>query len=196
MFFSESNLTLFNATCIMIEVFFLVLIVVVIFVGFFAFFSYRERILLQQTEKRVASAKEKLKIVERKFMQGKIKKNVFDSLVDELEEELFSAQCLLLRLKASPKISASDKVSEIVSKLGKPTKYRKAKIEKILKETELIRSEMSLLESNYLKREIKQSVFEKMIKKKESDLIQKEKELTDIVAAASTDKVLKKAEKN
>jgi len=180
----------------MIEVFFLVLIVVVIFVGFFAFLSYREKFLLVQAEKRVVSVKEKLKIAERKFMQGKLKKSVFDSLVEDLEEELFSEECVLLRLKKSPVFSSKDKVSEVVAKLGKPTKYRKARVEKILKEIELLRSETSLLESKFLKREIKQSVFEKMIKKKESEMIQKEKELSDIVAEASDDKVLKKNEKN
>ncbi|MFA5125527.1 MAG: hypothetical protein WC462_00810 [archaeon] len=169
----------------MIEVFFLVLIVVVIFVGFFAFLSYRDKLLLSQAEKRIVSVKEKIKIAERKFMQGKLKKSVFDSLVEDLEEELFSEECVLLRLKKASVFSSKDKVSEVVAKLDKPTKHRKARVEKILKEIELLRSEMSLLESKFLKREIKQSVFEKMIKKKESEMIQKEKELSDIVVEAS-----------
>jgi hypothetical protein len=169
----------------MLEVFFLVLIVIILFVGYFAFVSYNEKVLIQNTEKRIASTKEKIKIAERKYMQGKLKKSVFDSLIEELEEELFSAECILLRLKKSSVVSHLNKVSAVLSKVEKPTKHRKAKVEKILKEIELLRSETALLESKYLKREIKQNVFEKMIRKKESELIQKEKELNDIVAEAS-----------
>jgi len=40
---------------------------------------------------------------------------------------------------------------------------------------------MSLLEAKLLKREIKDSVFEKLIKERESEIIKKEKELMDVV---------------
>ncbi len=137
---------------------------------------------------RISSAREKLSIAERKFMQGKIKKNVFSSIVDQIEEELLEAELSMYRLKKAPVIEVGAKVDKISAVLTNPTKFRRAKIGMILRETELLRSEMGLLEAKFLRREITQAVFEKLVMKKESALISKEKELTDVVVKATEGK--------
>ncbi|MFA5931276.1 MAG: hypothetical protein WC821_03110 [archaeon] len=172
----------------MIEVLVLVLFVILFFSGIFFYSSYRERIVFENAQREVISAQEKIKIAERKFMQGKIKKNVFEAILDELEEELISAELIVFRLKNSSSLSIGDKANQVIAKLDKPTKYRKTKIEKILKETELLRNEMSILEGRFLKHQIKQSVFEKLVQAKESMMIIKEKELMDIVIKGSDEK--------
>lgn len=137
--------------------------------------------MLASAQRMMVSAQEQIKIAERRFMQGKIKKSVFDALLDDLEQELISAELILFRFRKLPVISVEDKIGEVVLKLGKSTQYRKSKIQRILTETELLREEMGLLESKLLRREIKQSVFEKLIKQKELLLIKKEKELMDVI---------------
>jgi len=171
----------------MLEVLFLVAIVLLVILLIFGFSMHREKKLAEDIEREIVSAKDRIKIAERKFMQGKIKKSVFDSLLDDLEGELLSAEMALFRVKRSSEVSIGDKALMILSKIDKPTKHRKAGIEKLLKETELLRVEMSMLEGKLLKREINQSVFEKLIKEKESQMIQKEKDLMDIVASAKND---------
>jgi len=165
----------------MFEAIVLVLVVVVLVLVLFAYSSLRDKRLFLDTERSIVSARERLKIAERRFRQGKMNKGVFDSIADDLEGELYSAELLLFRLKKYNEISVDTKATLIVQKLDRPTKYRRSKIESILRETELIRHEMSLLEAKLLKREIKDSVFEKLIKERESEIIKKEKELMDVV---------------
>ncbi|VVB74586.1 Uncharacterised protein [uncultured archaeon] len=129
----------------------------------------------------MVSAQQRIKIAERRFMQGKIKKSVFDALLDDLEQELISAELILFRFQKLPDVSVVEKMGEVVLKLGKSTQYRKSKISRILMETELLRAEMGLLEGKLLRHEIKQSVFERLIKQKELVLIKKEKELMDVI---------------
>jgi len=171
----------------MLEVLFLVAIVLLVILLIFGFSLHREKKLAEDIEREIVSAKDRIKIAERKFMQGKIKKSVFDLILDDLEGELLSAEMALFRIKRSSEVSIGDKALMILSKIDKPTKHRKAGIEKLLKETELLRVEMSMLEGKLLKREINQSVFEKLIKEKESQMIQKEKDLMDIVASAKNE---------
>ncbi|MFA6269312.1 MAG: hypothetical protein WCW13_04180 [archaeon] len=165
----------------MFEEIIFVLLVLIVMVGVFGYSSYRDRRTVKEAELAAVSAKEKIHIAERKFMQGKIRKPVFELILDELEEELISAELVLFRFKKRGSFSVEDKVLEVVAKLDKPTKHRRALVEKILISAELIRQEVSLLEGKLMKHEIKQSVFEKLIKDKEHELIRKEKELTDIV---------------
>jgi|GEM_PF-1151191 len=165
----------------MIEVLLLVLLVVLLFTLIIFYYSRKQVWMLASAQRMMVSAQEQIKIAERRFMQGKIKKSVFDALLDDLEQELISAELILFRFRKLPVISVEDKIGEVVLKLGKSTQYRKSKIQRILTETELLREEMGLLESKLLRREIKQSVFEKLIKQKELLLIKKEKELMDVI---------------
>jgi len=168
----------------------LVFVLVVIFVVLIivAYASLRNRAFESGLNLRVLAAKEKLLIAERKFMQGKIKKGVFEALIDQMEEEMLSSELALLRLHKAPQISTAPKAEKILAVLEKPTSYRRAKINSILKETELLRNEMGLLEIKLLKREITQRVFEKLIAQKEAKLISKEQELTDVVAKGTEPK--------
>ena len=168
----------------MLEALLLVLIVVALIVFVFWYNSFRDQRLASEAQSRVVSVKAQLKIAERKYMQGKIKKNVFEALIDDLEEELLSAELVLFRLRKVSDLSVDSKTSLVLEKMSSKNKYKKSQVEKILKETELLREEISLLESKLLRREIKESVFEKLLKKKESALIKKETELNSLVASA------------
>jgi len=172
----------------MLEVLFLVLIVIVVISGIFFYSGYRDKKILEETEREVVSTKERLKIAERKYMQGKIRKGVFDSIAEDLQSELLEYELLLFRLKKSGEISVDDKTAQVVGKLDHPTKYRTTKIGKILKETELIRRELSMLEAKLMKHEVSQNVFQRIVKEKESKLISKEKELMDLVLKSSDEK--------
>jgi hypothetical protein len=166
------------------EIVFVILVLVVI-VGIFGYSSYSERRMLKDAQRNALSAKEKIRIAERKFMQGKLRKSVFEMILTELEEELISAELVLFRFRNRNFVSVENKVEQIVKKLARPTKHRQALVGKILRETELLRMEKSLLEGKLLKHEISQPVFERVVKNKESQLIKKEKELADIVASSA-----------
>jgi hypothetical protein len=166
----------------MIEVLFFVFVVLFLIVLFFYSGLLSDRALALELENKVASARERLKIAERRFMHGKIKKNVFELLVDSIEEELLSAEMGLFRLAKINDISISAKTEEVFLQVNKPTRHRKAKVEALLKETELIRKELSMLEAKFMRREINQNVFDRLVMKKEAELIEKEHQLTKIAA--------------
>ena len=164
---------------IFLAVMVIVIIAVVVIYSFLSNRSSRSELNLQ-----IIDAKGKLAIAERKFMQGKIRKSIFEVLVSGLEEELLTAELALFRLQELPAASIAPKAAQILAIMDKPTKYRRAKINSILKETTLLRNEMSLLEGKLLKRQIRESVFEKLIAQKESKLIEKEKQLGDFVESS------------
>jgi uncharacterized membrane protein len=180
-FWSESNLIFTVVSFYMLEVVLLVLLVVVLFVIVFGYSSYQNDARIRRAQAEVISARDRLEIAERKFMQGKIKRAVFDSLVNDLEGELVSAELVLFRNNKSSEPSIVSTPKELLDKLSSQSKYKKAQAQHILKEIDLINSELGLLESKFLKRELKQSVFEELVKKKESLLIKKENELMKII---------------
>lgn len=172
----------------MFEELIFVLVAVIVVLVIFAYSYFRSSRTAEELNSKIIDARGRLSIAERKFMQGKIKRGIFDSLSSQIEEELLSAELALFRIQKAPTIEPSPKAGKIFAVLERPTNYRRAKINSILKETELLRHEMSLLEGKLLKRAIRESVFEKLIAQKESALISKEKELADIVESASSAK--------
>ena len=169
----------------MLEVIVFVAVVILILVLSAGYYSLKDKMAAGNAQLQIKNAEEKLKIAERKFMQGKIKKSVFDSIVDDIEEEMLSAEMALLRITKSKELSVEEKTLEIMKQIERPTKHRMTQVQKILEETEILRKEMSMLEGKLLKREIKQSVFEKLVKEKETEMIKKENDLMDIVAKSS-----------
>ena len=165
----------------MLEVVFFVILVLIVIISLFGYTSYRERKLIKESERIISQNQEKIKIAERKFMQRKIKKSVFDMILEDLEEQILLAQMTLFRLKKSPSVSIEDKAQELFLRLEKPTNHRKKTIESLLKDTEVLRTEMSMLEGKLMKREIRESVFERLIKDKEKEMIEKERKLIDLL---------------
>jgi len=167
----------------MLEVIFLVLIVVVVLLVFFFVFGkddFESRAF--ELENNLLFEKEKLKIAERKFLQGKIKKAVFDPLLDDLESDITEKELELYELRKKKDISAKEKLKELLGRFDRPTGFKKAKLEKLLKESELVRSELGVLEVKFMKREIKESVFQKMVRKKEKQLIEIESEIVKLMS--------------
>jgi len=169
----------------MIEVIVLLVLVLLVFVILIGISAWQDKKNIFLLNEKVSSLNQQISIAKRRFMQGKIKNNVFELILDDLEGDLYSTELLLFRLKKSNSVSVKTKTDEIMSKLDKPTKHRRQLLEKILAETELIREELALLEGKLFKHEMKQSVFDKLVREKEYELIRKEKELMDVVRGAT-----------
>ncbi|MEI7961041.1 MAG: hypothetical protein WCI04_01780 [archaeon] len=168
----------------MFEEVFLAVIVILIVVLVVMYSFFRNRVSESELNFRIMDSKGKLAIAERKFMQGKIRKNIFEVLASKLEEEILTSELALFRLQKAREILVSSSANKLLLEMNNPTKYRRAKINSILKETSLLRNEMSLLEGKLLKRQVREGVFEKLIAEKESKLISKEKQLGDIVESS------------
>ena len=162
----------------MIEVIFLVLVLFAL-IAIFWFITYKEdkTSLISLFEEKIVDDKQKLMIAERKFMQGKIRREVFEPLSGDMEREMIEKELEIFRIKQEKTISVEDKLNQLVEKMSRPTNYKKLKLAKLLKELEMIRREMSFLESKLLKREIKQNVFEFLTRKREMELIDKENQI-------------------
>lgn len=156
----------------------LVLIVFLILIGSFVWQDKKNVLLLNE---KISSLNQQINIANRRFSQGKISKNVFELIVDGLQTELYSAELMLFRLSKGSSKKVSAKTDEIMFKIDKPTRHKRAIVENILSKTELIREELVILEGKLFKHEIKQSVFNKLVLDKEAELILKEKELMDVV---------------
>jgi len=155
-------------------------LLLLVFAAFFAVFMYnytREGRITIEQEKRINFAKDKLRLAEKRYFQGRIKKEVFDAVLDDLEVELAGAELALFRLRKAREISVEDKTVALLDKVTKPTKHRRARIARLLFETELLRSEVSLLEAKLMKREFRQSTFQRLMREKENEMLEAESEL-------------------
>jgi len=169
----------------MIEVLAFLVLVLLVFVVLIGFSVWQDKRNINTLNERVSSLTQQISIAKRRYMQGKIKNSVFELIQDDLESELYSTELMLFRIKKTSSVSVKSKTDEIMSKLDKPTKHRRQLLEKILAETELIREELALIEGKLFKHEMKQSVFDRLVREKEYDLIKKEKELMDVVKNAT-----------
>lgn len=165
----------------MIEVIIFLVLVLLVFLILIGYSVWQERKTILILNEKISSLNQQTDIAKRRFLQGKIKKNVFDLIIEDLQTELYSTELLLFRFSKGVSKKVSAKTDEIMDRMDKPTKHRRAMVEKILSETELIREELVLLENRLFKHEMKQSVFDKLVFEKEAELILKEKELMDIV---------------
>ena len=167
----------------MLEVIFIVLIVVVMLIVFVKYSSTDTKKIIFIDEQVLGVEKEKLLIAEKKFLQGKIKKIVFDDLKDDLERTIVEKELEIFRLKKERTISIEEKANAIYQKLVRPTKHRKVKLKHMLKQTELLRKEMSFLEAKLLKREISENLFKQLMREKEKLMLARETEIVDFVKA-------------
>ncbi|MBT4870751.1 MAG: hypothetical protein HON47_04205 [Candidatus Diapherotrites archaeon] len=164
----------------MIE-FFLILVVVLLVLFLFAYIMQSENILILEKEKEILRIEKMLKIAEKKFMKGKIKRKVFEEIQDDLLAEKINLEFELKSIKHAESIDVSIKAEKLVERVTRPSRHKKLTIKRVLKETELLRDELGGIEKKFLKHEIKESVFRKLMKEKESQLIRKESEIIEII---------------
>jgi len=164
----------------MIE-FFLILIVILIILFLFAYMMQSESILILEKERAIRSVEKMLKIAEKKFMHGKISRDLFEELHDELLAEKINLEFELNSIKRVEKVDVKIKADLLVERSSNPSRHKKLLIKKLLEQTERLRIEMGIVEKRFLKHEIKEAVFRKMMKEKEAQLIRKESEIIEIV---------------
>ena len=164
----------------MIE-FILIFVVVLLIALLFAYMMQSESILLLEKEKAILRLEKMLKIAEKKFMKGKIKKEVFEEIHDDLLSEKINLEFELKSIRRVETVDVTLKATALTEKAIHPSRHKKLTIRKLLEDTEILREEMGMIERRFLKHEIKESVFRKLIKEKESQLIRKESEIIELV---------------
>jgi hypothetical protein len=173
-----------------VELYGVVILVLIVTIALYLFIKHNsgfEQRLLVEKEKMLEIEKDRLKIAERKYMQGKIKKEIFDELRLEIEEKIMLTTLDVFRLKKIHILKVEDKLEAIYKKLTNPTKHRKVQLVNLLTETELVRKEIAFLEARLMKHEISESLFRKLIRKKEQEMISLELEIVTIVKKANED---------
>ncbi len=154
-------------------------IIAIIFLMLFVIVNSKDNLFAK--ERKINSLKERLHLAENKFMKGRIKNEVFISLKEDLEKEIIDNEMSLLRLEKSMDVNVESKTKELLERIEKPTEKKRVRISNFLKETELIRREMAMLEKKFLKKEIGEKTFKEVMKKKENELIEKETEIIHLV---------------
>jgi len=154
-------------------------IIAIIFLMLFVIVNSKDNLFAK--ERKINSLKERLHLAENKFMKGRIKNEVFISLKEDLEREIIDNEMSLLRLEKSMDVNVESKTKELLERIEKPTEKKRVRISNFLKETELIRREMAMLEKKFLKKEIGEKTFKEVMKKKENELIEKETEIIHLV---------------
>ena len=164
----------------MIE-FILIFVIVLLIASLFAYIMQIENILILEKEKAILRIEKMLKIAEKKFLKGKIKRKVFEELQDDLLAEKINLEFELRSIKHAESVDVSVKAEKLVEKVSRPSRHKKLAIKKLLKDTELLREELGGIERKFLKHEIKESVLRKLMKEKESQLIRKESEIIELI---------------
>ena len=110
-----------------------------------------------------------------------MKKEVFDELHDDLSSEKLNLELEINSIKKAGAMDANPKTDLLMQKTTNPSRHRKLLVKKLVKEVDLLRDEMFSIERKFLKHEIKESVFRKLMKEKENKLIRKESQIIEIV---------------
>ena len=140
-----------------------------------------ESILILEKEKAIARAEKMLKLAEKKFMKGKIKRDVFEEIQNDLLAEKMNLEFELKSINRAQIVDVTFKAETLVERSVHPTRHKKLTIRRLLEDTEQLRSELGTIEKRFLKHEIKESVFRKLMKEKEAQLIRKESEIIELV---------------
>jgi hypothetical protein len=133
----------------MIEVLAVVLLVVLIILLWLYYLLSRESAVVAQLDAHIDITRSKLRLAEKKFLQRKISKNVFDSLVSGFESDLVSYELERAALSRPASQSARKKAEDILSRIPNPPKRLKVKIISLLRETEALRHEMVFLKPSF-----------------------------------------------
>jgi len=164
----------------MIE-FILIFVVVLLILLLFVYIMQSESILLLEKERAIERVEKMLKIAEKKFMKGKIKREVFEELQNDLLAEKINLEFELKSISRAERIDVTVKADTLTKRSVNPTRHKKLTIRRLLEDTERLRAELGEIEKRFLRHEIKESVFRKLIKEKESQLIRKESEIVELV---------------
>jgi len=164
----------------MIE-FILIFVIILLIALLFAYIMQSESILIVEKEKAIQRVEKMLKLAEKKFLKGKIKKAVFEEIHDDLLAEKINLEFELKSIQREERIDVTVKTEALAERVENPSRHKKLILKKLLENTEVLRREMGSIERRFLKHEIKESVFRKLIKEKESQLIRVESEIIELV---------------
>jgi len=159
----------------------LIFVIVLLVLLLFVYIMQSESILVLEKEKAIARTEKMLKLAEKKFMKGKIKRDVFEEIQNDLLAEKMNLEFELSTINRVQNFDVTFKAETLVERSVHPTRHKKLIIRKLLEDTEQLRSELGTIEKRFLRHEIKESVFRKLIKEKESQLIRKESEIIELV---------------
>jgi hypothetical protein len=164
-----------------LEVLLLVLLVVgIIIIVMRANYSTTEQ-LVNAKEAQIEIEREKLKIAEKKYMQGKIKKDIFMELKSDIIYKMILSELDIFRIRKAHTLEIEEKAQKIINKIVHPTRHKESSIRHKLAETEIIRKEIKFVEKKLLRNEIDQNLFKRIVSEKEDEMIEKENEIIHIV---------------
>lgn len=166
-------------------IFLLIILIMLVLIVILLNTSFWKSNLIIEKEKILDLEKNRLKIVNRKYMQNKIKKEVFESLKEDIEEKLILTEMDIFRLRKAHLLEIENKLNEIYKKITRQTKHRKVQLTRLVTNAELVRKEMGYLEHKLLKREISENLFKKLIKNKEHELISIEIDIINLIKKAN-----------
>jgi hypothetical protein len=159
----------------MLEVVALVLAVTALFAIYFQSRDFYDH------STRIATIKFELDAAKKRFSAGKISKDVFDSILEDLETELVEEELLIESSKRPTKREPKDLLFS-----SKPTKHQISRVSVLLGEIDLIRNEISILENKLLRRQISEKTYSKLVKKRHLKLLEKESVVSDLVGKKET----------
>jgi hypothetical protein len=161
-----------------------IVLVIIVIVGLFLIVKFNSSLtekLARDKEEHLDIEREKLKIAEKKYMQGKIKKDVFDKVKNDLSYKIVLTELDIYRIKKTHTLEIEEKAEQLFEKLVHPTKHRKVTLKHMLIESELVRKELKLIENKLLKNEIDQELFKRLISEKEDEMLEKENQIIHFI---------------
>jgi hypothetical protein len=160
------------------------LVIVVLIIVVRSNYSLTEQ-LVKVKETQIETEKEKLKLAEKKYMQGKLKQGVFNQVKDDLKYKIILLELDIYRIKKTHTLEVEEKAQKLFAKLVHPTKHRRVSLRHMLIESEIVRRELKIIEKKLLKREIDESLFKRLISEKEDEMLEKENEIVHFIKRSS-----------
>ncbi len=161
-----------------------IVLVVIVIAGLFLVMKFNSSLterLVRDREEHLDIEREKLKIAEKKYMQGKIKQDVFEKVKEDLSYKIVLTELDIYRIKKTHTLEIEDKAEKLIQKLVHPTKHRQVTLRHMLIESELVRKELKIIENKLLKNEIDQKLFKRLVSEKEDEMLEKENQIIHFI---------------
>ena len=165
----------------MLIVFVIVVLATFLLLLFFLYNSGSSQSIVFEKEQELSAQKDKLKIAEKKFLQGKMNKNIFEKIRNDLEYENVLLELEIEIARRTNFERVEEKVKQLFSKFKKPTKYKRTKLKRMIGESESVRTELKIIEKKLLRNEISQETFEKLVQEKEKEMVDKETKIVHFI---------------
>lgn len=141
---------------------------------------------ISELNQKLHESEQQLKIAEENFYTRKMGQHVFEKILHYYKAQMVGLELNISKLQNSQPVDISEKLRVLGSKIKHPTKGKIHRLEKLLKEAEILVVEINFLQNKLLKHEIDEELFNCLSEEKHKKIIEAEASIRKLTKPKET----------